>query len=239
MKTAIVTLALAAASFVAAAQPKPVALAATPAASAAPVDAYTAMMAATIAEQNAAGPAALPANIAKLERAASAKPTDWLPRYYQARGYVKIGFATPGEDQKDQAFDQAQTALDQARKLPGANQAELHILQAYIYQGRIIVSPMTRGMEYSGRVSEALEMARKLEPQNPRVYLLMANGLYFQPAEFGGGSDKAKPLYEKAKALFAAYQPATALSPSWGESNATARLEQIASETAAAKSTTK
>lgn len=239
MKTSILTFALAAASFAAVAQSQqPVAGTAT-SSPAAPADAYTAMLGATIAEQNAAGPAALPANIAKLERAVSARPADWLPHYYQARGYVKIGFATPGEDQKDQAFDQAQTALDQARKLPGANQAELHILQAHIYQGRITVSPMTRGMEYSGRVSEALEMARKLEPQNPRVYLLMANSLYFQPAEFGGGSDKAKPLYEKAKALFAAYQPATALSPSWGESNATARLEQIASETAAAKSTTK
>ncbi|MDB5234693.1 MAG: hypothetical protein JWR44_1686 [Hymenobacter sp.] len=233
MKTTVLTLALVAASFAAFAQAQPATVA--PSASAAPADAYSAMLGATIAEQNAAGPAALPAIIAKLERAASARPADWLPRYYQARAYIKIGFATQGEEQQDKVFDQAQAALDQAKKGKDANQAEILILQAYLYQGRLMVSPMSRGMEYSGRVAEALEMARKLEPQNPRVYLLQANDLYFRPAEFGGGAAQAKPLYEKAKALFATYKPATALSPNWGESNAKARLDEIAGATAATK----
>ncbi len=227
MKITVLTfaLALATASFAAVAQAQP----------AAPADAYTAMLAATIAEQNAAGPAAQPATLAKLERAISARPTDWLPRYYQARGYLKVGFAAPDEDQKDLAFDRAQAALDQARKLPGANQAEVLVLQAYIYQGRIMVSPMTRGTVYASRTGEALALAQKLEPQNPRVYLVMANDLYFRPAIFGGGADKAKPLYEQAKALFATYKPATPLSPNWGEANATARLAEIAGETATTK----
>ena len=236
MKTMLPTLALAAASFVATAQPKTGLLgsAATPVASATP-DAYTAMMAATINEQNAAGPAGQSAIIAKLERAASAHPADWLPRYYQARGYIKIGFSASDDDLKDQAFDQAQAALDQAKMLFGANQAEVLVLQAYIYQGRIMVSPMTRGMVYAGRVGEALEEAKNLEPRNPRVYLVMANDLYYRPAMFGGGVEKAKPLYEKAKALFATYKPATTLSPNWGESNAAARLTAINAETATTK----
>ena len=234
MKTTVLTLALAAASFAAAAQSKTVSSASVVASAAAP-DAYTAMMAATIAEQNGGGPAAQPAVIARLERAASARPADWLPRYYQARGYVKIGFASQDDDQKDHAFDQAQAALDQAKKLAGANQAEVLVLQAYLYQGRIMVSPMTRGMAYASRVGEALEQAKKLEPQNPRVYLVMANDLYYRPVLFGGGPEKAKPLYEKAKALFATYQPATTLSPNWGEGNAAARLTEINGETATTK----
>jgi len=236
MKTILLNLALAAASFVATAQPKTGSLgsAATPIASAIP-DAYTAMMTATINEQNAAGPAGQSAIIAKLERAASARPADWLPRYYQARGYIKIGFSASDDDLKDQAFDQAQAALDQAKKLSEANQAEVLVLQAYIYQGRIMVSPMTRGMAYAGRVGEALEQAKNLEPRNPRVYLVMANDLYYRPAMFGGGVEKAKPLYEKAKALFATYKPATTLSPNWGESNAAARLTEINAEMATIK----
>lgn len=236
MKTMLLTFVLAAASFAAAAQPKTGSLgsAATPVASATP-DAYTVMMAATINEQNAAGPAAQAAIIAKLERAASVRPADWLPRYYQARGYTKIGFSASDDDLKDQAFDQAQVALDQAKKLSGANQAEVLVQQAYIYQGRIMVSPMTRGMVYAGRVGEALEQAKNLEPRNPRVYLVMANDLYYRPAMFGGGSEKAKPLYEKAKALFATYKPDTVLSPNWGESTAAARLTEINAETATTK----
>ncbi len=231
MKTVLLTLALAAASLAATAQPQ----AAAPVASTAP-DAYTAMMSATIAEQNAAGtPADVQANLAKLERAAAAAPTAWEPRYYQARGYLKLGFAGQDDDQKDQLFDQAQAALDQAKKLPGADQAEVLILQAYIYQGRIMVSPMARGMVYTGRVAEALTQAKNLAPNNPRLYLLLGNDSFYRPSMFGGGPDKALPLYEKAKALFATFRPANALSPAWGEKMTDAMLAKSTADLAANK----
>ena len=232
MKT-VLTLALAAACFSAAAQSKTPAPAAPVASTAAAPDGYTAMMAATIAEQNAAPtPAAVQANLARLERAAAAAPTAWEPRYYQARAYLKLGFAGQDDEQKDKLFDQAQAALDQAKKLPGADQAEVFILQAYIYQGRIMVSPMTRGMVYTGRVAEALGSAKALAPNNPRVYLLLGNNAFHTPEMFGGGADKARPLFEKAKALFGTFKPANALSPTWGEKNADAMLAQLNAATA-------
>lgn len=230
MKTALLTLALAAAALVAAAQPTTPTLASA----AAPADAYTTMMTATIAEQSAAKtPAAVQATLAKLERVAAAAPSAWAPRYYQARAYLKLGFAGSDGDQQDKLFDQAQTALDQAKKLAGADPAELLILQAYIYQGRIMVSPMTRGMVYTGRVSEALNQAKALAPANPRVYLLLANDLYYRPSMFGGGADKAKPLYEQAKALFGTFRPANALSPTWGEAMTDAMLAKASAAVAA------
>ena len=235
MKTALLTLALAAASLAAVAQSKTPASQPAPVASAAS-DAYTAMMTATIAEQNAAAtPADVQATLAKLERAAAAAPTAWEPRYYQARAYLKLGFAGKDGDQQDQLFDQAQTALDQAKKLPGADQAEIFILQAYIYQGRIMVSPMTRGMVYAGRVAEALGSAKALAPNNPRLYLLLGNNAFHTPEMFGGGADKAQPLYRKAKVLFATFQPANNMSPTWGEKMTDAMLVQTSAEVAASK----
>ncbi|WP_046246248.1 hypothetical protein [Hymenobacter terrenus] len=228
MKTIFLTLALAAASFAALAQSQPVTVARP--SMAAPADAFTATMAATIAEQNAAkAPAAAQAVLAKLERIAAAAPTAWEPRYYQARGYLQLGFASEGADdeQRDKLFDQAQAALDQAKKLPGADQAELLVMQAYIYQGRIMVAPMTRGMVYSGRVAEALSQAKTLAPSNPRVYLLLGNDSFYRPSMFGGGAEKAKPLYEKAKSLFASFKPATVLSPVWGEKMTDAMLARV------------
>ena len=234
MKTTLLTLALAAASLVAAAQAKTTALAsasvAAPAASTAP-SAYLTVMTATVAAQSAAAtPADVQANLAQLERVAAAAPNAWEPRYYQARGYLKLGFAGKDGDQQDQLFDQAQNALDQAKKLPGADQAEVLILQAYIYQGRIMVSPMTRGMVYAGRVAEALGQAKALAPDNPRVYLLLGNDLFYRPAMFGGGPEKAQPLYAKAKTLFATFRPATALSPAWGEKMNDAMLAKTSAE---------
>lgn len=234
MKAANLTLTLAlATTFAAAAQSQPVAIAsATPAAktaAAAPAspapDAFTAAMLPLIAAQNAAvTPADFQANLAQLERAVSAAPTAWEPRYYQARACLRLGFMSADGDAQDKFFDRAQAALDQAKKLPRAEQAELLILQAYLYQGRIMVSPMTRGMIYSGRVSEALSLAEAGSPGNPRVALLRGNDLFYRPSMFGGGADKAKPFYQLAVLRFVGFQPATPLSPTWGAKMAAAML---------------
>ena len=237
MKTVLLTVAFAAASLAAAAQSQPVALASASrpaaAAPAAAPDAFTALMAATIAEQSAANTAAdVQATLAKLERAVAAAPAAWEPRYYQARAYLKMGFGGKDGDARDKFFDQAEAALNAAKILAGADQAELLIMQAYVLQGRIMVSPMTRGVVYTGRVQEALGQAKALAPNNPRVYLLLANDLFYRPAFFGGGAEKARPLYERAKALFGTFRPATVLSPTWGEKNADAALAQMNAPTA-------
>ena len=235
MRTLLTTLVLAAAALTAAAQTQPVALASVsapvsvaPAATAAAPDAYTSALLAAIAAQNAAKtPAEVQAGLSVLERIAAAAPAAWEPRYYQVRAYIKLGFAGKDGDAQDKLFDQAQAVLDQALKMKGADRAELLVLQAYVLQGRIMVSPMLRGAVYTGRVQEALGEAKALSPNNPRVYVLLANDLYFRPAMFGGGGEKAKPLYEKALALFDTFRPATALSPTWGKGNATSSLAKI------------
>ena len=226
MKTSAFTLVLALAA-ACSAPAQPVVSAAAPTAGPAPA-AYTAVLLAAIAEQDAAvTPAALQANLAKLDRVVAAAPAAWEARYYQARAGIKLGFAGKDGDAQDQRFDRAQAAVDAGLKLRGADRAELLILQAYLLQGRIMVAPMLRGAVYTGRVQEALNEARALSPANPRVYVLLGNDLYFRPAVFGGGADKAKPLYEKALALFDTYRPASLLSPAWGKGNVVSALAKI------------
>ena len=176
------------------------------------------MMAAAVKDMmNATDKGQLQQSIARMERAAVVAPADWLPRYYQAHAYVRLGFATKEGDAQDKIFDQAQAVLDQARKLPGADLSEVSVVQAYLYQGRIMVSPMTRAISYTGRVQEALETAEKVNPANPRTYLVRGNDLKFRPKMFGGGDEAARPFYLKAKAAFEAFHPVTAISPTWGD----------------------
>ncbi len=212
--------------------------AAAPAAAeaAAPADAYTAMMTATIADLMSTGdPAALKAVAAKLERAASARPTDWLPRYYQAYALLINVFQSKEDgDVKDQTLDQAEAALAQARKLHG-DESELLTLQAYVYQARLGVSPMLRSMKYSAMVNEAVAQAKKLNPANPRPYLIGANNVNFTPKMFGGGPEAAKPLYEEAQARYAAFKPAGPLLPNWGQRQLQGRLKQYAAVVPATK----
>ena len=236
MKTALLTLALAAASFAARAQAQPAAAAA--ATSTAPTDAYTTLMAATINDLMSTGdPAALKAIAAKLERAATVAPADWLPRYYQSYALLINVFQSKEDgDAKDATLDQAEAALAQARKLHG-DESELLVLQAYIYQARLGVSPMMRSMKYSGMVSEAVAQAKKLNPANPRAYLVGANNVNFTPKMFGGGPDAAKPLYEEAQVRYAAFRPAGPLLPNWGQRQLQGRLKQYAAAPAATSAT--
>ncbi|MDF7812292.1 hypothetical protein [Hymenobacter sp. YC55] len=231
MKKPFLALVLCAASFAAVAQAPATSTSATTTATS---DVYTQMMTATIKELlSTSNPAATQQAVSKFERAAAVATKDWLPRYYQAYGYVRLGFLTKDSEQQDKYFDQAQTALDQAHALPAADASELGVMQAYLYQGRIMVAPMTRAIKYTAMVGESLGQAEKANPQNPRVYLVRGNDFNFRPKMFGGGMEAAKPHYEKAKALFAMFKPATALSPNWGEANVKGLLAESAAQTAA------
>jgi hypothetical protein len=239
MKKSFFTFALATLSFAAAAQPKEGAsqtapAATTPKAATAVPAGYADLLGATIKEVMSTGDAAeLKALAAKMERAATVAPADWLPRYYQAYALLINVFQSKEDgDAKDATLDQAEAALAKARQLKG-DESELLTLQAYIYQARLGVSPMLRSMKYSRMVTEAVAQAKALNPANPRPYLVGANNVYFTPSVFGGGAEAAKPLYEEAKAKYTAFKPANALLPNWGERQLLGRLKQYDVATAA------
>jgi hypothetical protein len=86
-----------------------------------------------------------------------------------------------------------------------------------ITSARIAVDGQNRGMQYSGIVNQSLEKAEKINPDNPRIYYLKGSSLFYQPEMYGGGKDKAKPYFEKAKDLFAKESKASIVKPYWGE----------------------
>jgi hypothetical protein len=59
----------------------------------------------------------------------------------------------------------------------------------------------------------------KLDPNNPRLYYLQGMTLFNTPEQFGGGKDKAKPVFEKSVALFKTAQ-SKELYPDWGKDQA-------------------
>jgi hypothetical protein len=233
MKKPLFTLALAVLSLVAAAQTTPARPAATVATPA--TGSYAELLGATITQVMSTGDAAeLQALAATLERAATVAPADWLPRYYQAYALIVSVFQSKEDgDAKDALLDRAEAALAQARRLKG-DESELLTLQAYAYQARLGISPMLRSMEYSRLASEAVAQAKQANPANPRPYLVGANNVYYTPSMFGGGAEPAKPLYEEAKAKYAAYQPSSPLAPGWGQSQVLSRLKKYEVATAPA-----
>ncbi len=150
----------------------------------------------------------------EFSRIANAEKDQWLPSYYAAFCHVRATYF--GENKAEeihQYLDQAQNELNKI-VTKHSRESEIHVLQAHIYQLRI--TDMAAGMKFSSLANESLAVAKQLNPDNPRVYYVQGMNIFHTPEAFGGGPEKAKPLLEKAAALFENDPPKNDLRPSWG-----------------------
>lgn len=151
------------------------------------------------------------------ERIASAEKAEWLPNYYAAYCNVNMSYNTKG-DAIDTFCDRAEKYLHVADSL-NPNNSEIYTLKAQIASARISVNPMSRGQKYGTISGELREKAKELDNTNPRPYYLEGTAYYFTPPMFGGGKDKAKPVFEKAKGMFETFKPASSIAPRWGKNS--------------------
>lgn len=150
----------------------------------------------------------------QFERIANAETAKWQPRYYAAYCYLSpVTNIEMSVDDKHKQLDFAQAQMDILLKT-FQNESEIYALQSLIYQMRI--TDMSKGFKYTSMSFEALDQAEKLNPNNPRVYYLRGTNTFHMPKAFGGGKEKAKPLFEKAAGLYEIQKPANAIEPAWG-----------------------
>lgn len=162
----------------------------------------------------------------RFERIATAEKSLWMPYYYASYSLVVMSFDEADGGKKDLILDRAQELLDKALELE-PEESELHVLQAFLYPSRILVDPMGRGMMYMEKMFGALERAKVLNQENPRIYFLEGVNKANLPPSMGGGADAAKPLLEEAVAKFEAFHNDNPLWPSWGEEAVMAELEKL------------
>jgi tetratricopeptide (TPR) repeat protein len=153
---------------------------------------------------------------AAFERIGEAEKTQWLPYYYAALAQVRIGFTDKSAD-KDAVATKALALVSKEEAME--NNADLCTVRNMAATLQMMVDPMSRWQTYGPQAAAALQTAIKLNPENPRIYYLQAMSLYGTPPQFGGGKDKAKPLFEKAAALAKAEQ-VKPLFPHWGGAEA-------------------
>ena len=167
------------------------------------------------------------------ERIADAEKNQWLAYYYAAYCNASAGLmvASGGDmmaakaDKTDPYADKAEKQISKAEELMKDN-SEIFVVKKMIATLRMIGDPMNRYMTYGPEAAQALETAKKLDANNPRVYLLEAQDKYFTPEQFGGNKDEAKVLFEKSKQLFETFKPATNIHPNWGKGTVTYFLSQ-------------
>ena len=140
---------------------------------------------------------------------------NWESMYYAAYCYISMCVQERVPAQKSIYLDQAQDYLERAKQL--TNNAELHILQAYLYQSRANANANMAASNVSAMVTASLAEAQKMDADNPRIYFLKAQHLYFLPSEAGGGLNNACPVIQEAIQKYETYQASNALSPNWGQ----------------------
>jgi hypothetical protein len=144
------------------------------------------------------------------------KKDEWLAPLYSALSFILASFREPDPKQKEALCDKAQVYLDTSR-MRHPDVSELASMQAFLYQARIDVSPMERGLEYSLKADSEIKKAESANPGDPRAYFLYAMNVYYTPKIFGGGPEKALPLFEQAAEKFNEFVPKMSFMPHWGK----------------------
>lgn len=152
------------------------------------------------------------------ERIATAEKTQWLPFYYAALCNINIAnmyFQLQQTDKIDPIMDKAEPMVIKAEELE-KNNAELMCLKKMFNSAKMMADPMNRFMTYGTAASQALEAAKKLNPANPRVYLLEGIDKFYTPEQWGGSKSEGKKLFTEAIKKFEEFKPASSIHPSWG-----------------------
>jgi hypothetical protein len=108
--------------------------------------------------------------------------------------YIRASDKEVDVTSKDKLLDKAQPLIDSAFTL-SSDEPELNVLQAFLYQARIPVNPLIRGLSFSKKADVSLKKALAGDPDNPRAWSLIAFNIYYTPVPLGGGPQKALPLF--------------------------------------------
>src|SRR5580692_4622748 len=159
---------------------------------------------------------------ATFERIGDAEKTQWLPYYYAALAQTWIGW-NPETKDKDANSQKINAYLTKAEAIE--KNAETYAVENMSATQQMLVDPQSRYMTNGKDAAEALQKGLAIDPNNPRLYYLQGMSLFNTPPQFGGGKDKAKPVFEKSVTLFKSAQPKP-LYPNWGQKQAEQMLAQ-------------
>lgn len=153
---------------------------------------------------------------ATFERIGDAEKTEWLPYYYSALALLTPAW-TDSKIDKDANGIKIRSLMDKADQLAkeSTDKAEILSIRNMTATQQMLVDPHNRWMSYGQEGANYLKQAKDLDPENPRLAYLEGAGIFGTPEQFGGGKAKAKPVLEKAVALFKAEKPKP-LHPQWG-----------------------
>ena len=138
--------------------------------------------------------------------------TNWLIPYYA--GMTKSIMCLLKMGDRDALASDALLWVARAKSIEVND--EIYCAESLAYTAKMSVNPALRWFTYEGKIKNSLSLAKKLNPNNPRAYILEANIQQKLPFIFGGGCKSVKPLIQKAELCFNAQTKGSSAEPSWG-----------------------
>ncbi|HXD92079.1 MAG TPA: hypothetical protein VNX01_02645 [Bacteroidia bacterium] len=149
----------------------------------------------------------------------------WVANFYAAYAKIKVSLKLTDKVKRDQYLDAANALIEKADNL-SPNNEEIYILAAWSAKARIAIDGKDRWKKFGEVYDDYIAKAKKINSENARIFFLEGQGPFYKPKMWGGGKDKAKPYFEKAKELFAKEDKTSLLKPYWGEKDNEELLKQ-------------
>lgn len=153
-------------------------------------------------------------------RISQLNPKEWQPYYYGALAYIYQGLdGSSSLTKKDEALAKAAELIKKADAISPDN-SEIITLEGFKVMAEVSADPASRGQSLSGTVMNNFGKALKIDPENPRAALLMAQMEFGMAKFFNSGTEKACDLVKKSQVSFAGQNEEVlkaSLLPSWGK----------------------
>ncbi len=148
----------------------------------------------------------------QFEKLYSIDKKNWLIPYYASLLKSRMCLLKMGE--RDPLANDAILWISRAKTI--ANNDEIYCAESLANTAKMSVNPAMRWLLYEDKIKLPLQLAKKINANNPRIYLLEANIQRKLPVLFGGGCRSAIPIAKKAEQLLHTQVLQNTNMPGWG-----------------------
>ncbi|MBK9636476.1 MAG: hypothetical protein IPO63_01140 [Bacteroidetes bacterium] len=169
------------------------------------------------------------ANLLKgIEMVANSSKSDWVSQYHASFQNAVLSIEKKDTAEASKMLNKAEEYIKTANSIQ-PNESEIVLLRAMINGMRIGQNP-SLGAILGPDVMKGYAEAKKLNAENPRVYLVFAESYMHMPEEAGGGMKVAKANLEIALKKYENDKHEDPAWPTWGKDRALKLLAEIDSK---------
>lgn len=149
----------------------------------------------------------------KFEQLNKSNNKDWLPSYYAA--LVKIKMSMFKDKDADKYADESIDWILASKRIQSND--EVLCVESLAYSTKMSIHPSWRWFAYEQKIRQPLQLAKKINSNNPRIYVLEAVLQHRLPPILGGSCKTAKQLAIKAERLLMQQNDPSFKKPHWGK----------------------